>query len=115
MVVAITQNQLFRGTNFLIFCSLQDLLNGGENGKDKWNLNELVVAMAYLCHFHALASFVLGCGLLNEPPKQELAATMASNSSSKDQDLEEKVSEILKKMEYLMSHKEELGKVIKVY
>ena len=35
---------------------------------DKWSLNELVVAMVYLCHFHALASFVLGCGLTNEPP-----------------------------------------------
>lgn len=76
---------------------LQELLGGREN---KWSLNELVVAIVYLCHFHTLASFVLGCGLTNEP-----TAETPLPEQSKDTEL---VSNILKKMEDLMSHMEEL-------
>ena len=71
----------------------QDLLNGSEN---KWSLNELVVALIYLCHFHALASFVLGCGLTNEP-------TQLANSNRTVE-----VTQILGQMERLMQNEENL-------
>jgi len=95
---------------------VKHLLHGGENGTDKWSLNELVVAMVYLCHFHALASFVLGCGLTNEPPAIIPGESPSNNNEEEDQentqccegDQEaEKVTNIIKKMEDLMAHEDE--------
>ena len=67
----------------------------GENGAEKWSFDELVIAMVTLSHFHALASFLLGCGTLNNVEKRE------SESS-------ENIPQIVKKMEDLMSVNEEL-------
>lgn len=97
---------------------IKELLQGGEDGTNKWNLNQLVVAMVYLCHFHALASFVLGCGLTNEPP---VIPSQSPNNSEDNQDIAnqctetvevgeqeaEKVTNIIKKMEDLMAHEDE--------
>lgn len=35
-------------------------------GKDNWSLSEVVHAIVLLAHFHALASFVFGCGINTE-------------------------------------------------
>ena len=59
-------------------------------------MNPLVVAIAVLCHFHALSSFVQGCGLLNEP-------TAESPPSPVDDAETENVTDIMRKMEDLMS------------
>ena len=68
----------------------------GENASEKWTLCELTIGMAILCHFHALASFLQGCGILNDAREH------------KDSESAENVHEILKKMEDLMSLNEEL-------
>ncbi|WAR08565.1 SESN3-like protein, partial [Mya arenaria] len=36
------------------------------NGKDNWSVSELVHALILLSHFHALSSFVYGCGITPE-------------------------------------------------
>lgn len=43
---------------------MQALTKG--NGKDNWSISELVQALILLSHFHALSSFVFGCGLKSE-------------------------------------------------
>lgn len=43
-------------------CVLKKLLRGA----DSWSLSELVHAIVILAHFHALSSFVHGCGLTPE-------------------------------------------------
>ena len=96
----------------------------------------MVVAMVHLCHFHALASFVLGCGLTNDPPpfqpflRQNSSPTpsvstpetksatpsvisqdseqLTSETTANNKGGDEKVTNIVKKMEDLMSHNEEL-------
>jgi len=80
---------------------IKDLLRNGESASDKWNLNELVTAIVILCHFHALSSFVLGCGILNEP-------TAETPDPYNKENPEVLVDEILKKMEDLMENTEEL-------
>jgi hypothetical protein len=70
-------------------------------------LSELVAAIVMLCHFHALSSFVMGCGVINEPPaaeSPEVNNVVADNKTETD----ERVPEIMKEMEDLMSHKEDL-------
>ena len=46
---------------------LQKLTRGTEN----WSLSELMHAIALLAHFHALASFVYGCGVNAEIDQEE--------------------------------------------
>ncbi|KAL5265055.1 hypothetical protein ACHWQZ_G005962 [Mnemiopsis leidyi] len=41
---------------------MQDLLTG----PDSWSRPELTQALTIICHFHALTTFVLGCGLTHE-------------------------------------------------
>ena len=47
--------------------ALQKLTRGTEN----WSLSELMHAIALLAHFHALASFVYGCGVNAEIDQEE--------------------------------------------
>lgn len=35
-------------------------------GKDNWSLSELMQAICLMAHFHAMCSFVYGCGVRNE-------------------------------------------------
>ena len=48
--------------NNLFVSSLQKLTNG----KDNWSISEVVHALVLLSHFHALSSFVYGCGITPE-------------------------------------------------
>ena len=60
-----------------------------------------LICIVCLCHFHALSSFVLGCGILNEP-----TAECPEKDNSDPQNVA--VPEILQKMEDLRTQSEEL-------
>jgi len=49
-------------------------------GKDNWSISELVHALILLAHFHALSSFVYGCGITPEVD-HEGGYTYSSKSS----------------------------------
>lgn len=53
---------------FIRFCNLkiQIYLQKLTNGKDNWSISELVHALILLANFHALSSFVYGCGITPE-------------------------------------------------
>ena len=42
------------------------MLTKSADNSDNWSLSELMHAVVLLAHFHALASFVHGCGILPE-------------------------------------------------
>lgn len=48
-------------TLFYCFVNFQGLR------KEAWSISELVQAVVIMAHFHALSSFVFGCGIKNEP------------------------------------------------
>ena len=68
----------------------------GENGSEKWSFDEIVIGMVTLCHFHSLASFLSGCGLLNDAREH------------RESESGENVPQIVKKMEDLKNLQEEL-------
>jgi len=41
-------------------------VQGSEDCQDNWSMSELMHAIVLLAHFHALASFVFGCGVTSE-------------------------------------------------
>lgn len=45
---------------------VDDIAQLVKSGVDSWSLNELVQALSIMIHFHALQSFVLGCGIAME-------------------------------------------------
>lgn len=45
---------------------VQRLVQGSEDCQDNWSMSELMQAIVLLTHFHALASFVFGCGVTSE-------------------------------------------------
>ena len=45
---------------------VQRLVQGSEDCQDNWSMSELMHAVVLLAHFHALASFVFGCGVTSE-------------------------------------------------
>ena len=57
-------------------------------------IRQIILSIVCLCHFHALSSFVLGCGILNEP-----TAEGPEKDNSDPQNVA--VPEILQKMEDL--------------
>lgn len=71
-------------------------LMSGENGSEKWSFDEIVIGMVTLCHFHSLASFLSGCGLLNDAREH------------RESESGENVPQIVKKMEDLKNLQEEL-------
>ncbi|KAL5011045.1 hypothetical protein ScPMuIL_013350 [Solemya velum] len=58
-------NKLLAHRPWLITKSHIEKLTRG-TGKDNWSLSELMHALILLSHFHALASFVYGCGIHTE-------------------------------------------------
>lgn len=48
---------------FLLFFSPQQLLKAEEHS---WSLAELIHAVVLLTHYHSLASFTFGCGIMPE-------------------------------------------------
>ena len=62
-----------------------------------------LICIVCLCHFHALSSFVLGCGILNEPTAE---GPEKDNNGADPQNVA--VPEILQKMEDLRTQSEEL-------
>ena len=55
-----------------------------------------MVAIVLLCHFHGLTSLVQGCGLLNSATAEDMAESPLSTEA-------EDVTDILKKMEDIMT------------
>jgi sestrin len=52
-------------------------------GQDNWSISELMHAVVILAHFHALCSFIYGCGINAElDMTDDLAPTVASSAST---------------------------------
>lgn len=51
---------------YFVRCAIQRLVQGSEDCQDNWSMSELMHAVVLLAHFHALASFVFGCGVTSE-------------------------------------------------
>ena len=49
---------------------IQELIKG-DGGRNTWALCELVQALTILTHFHAFASYILGCGTMNNKEEEE--------------------------------------------
>jgi len=57
------------------------MLTKGPGPKDNWSISELTHALVLLAHFHALSSFVHGCGISNE---LDIPRSRSSSGSTND-------------------------------
>lgn len=62
--------------------TVDDIAELVKSGVDSWSLTELVQALSILIHFHALQSFVLGCGITIESDLNDTKGAPAADDCS---------------------------------
>lgn len=67
---------------------IQRLVQGSEDCQENWSMSELMHAIVLLAHFHALASFVYGCGVTSEVdhPDGHVYTAMTDEHSGSEED-----------------------------
>ncbi|KAK3096518.1 hypothetical protein FSP39_000957 [Pinctada imbricata] len=85
-------------------------------GKDNWSVSEVVQALILLAHFHALCSFVYGCGIKDEvdhtshsfrPPSPSDTGSNDSDESSDSSEPEIGMEVLIGRMKKLQEDEEE--------
>ncbi|CAC5391703.1 SESN1_3 [Mytilus coruscus] len=76
-------------------------------GKDNWSLSELMQAICLIAHFHAMCSFVYGCGVRNELDHngeslhRRLSMSDDSDSDTQGNEPEVKIEVLMERMKKL--------------
>jgi len=88
MKVTVFNKLLLVITYFLMDAWMQRLVQGSEDCQENWSMSELMHAIVLLAHFHALASFVYGCGVTSEVdhPDGHVYTAMTDEHSGSEED-----------------------------